>query len=871
MRRWIRKAVPVAMSLLLLGATAGMASAANDYVTSVQVTPQNPTSFDISWFDPATGSYYLSDRTNKAIDVVQGTTLTNQIGAGLFVGASPNGPNSSGPNGVVTAVVYGSVYSTGSSPVTELWAGDGNSTVKAFNLSAAGDPMIYDIPTGGTHRADELSYDPTGQVVLIANDADSPPFLSFINAQTGIVTQHVYYNGTAQAAGTIPQALDGLEQSVWDPQLNAFLQNVPQVPSPGSTTWMGQVDEYQNSGGTWKLVHQYAVPGCSPAGMALDPNSGNIVIGCSSDAMSGDSYTVGGQTYTAAASPASTVIMNAATGGIVATLHQVGGSDEVWYNSGDDRYYVAASSMTSNGTASGAATPVLGVIDAATNQWDANIPTVRSAHSVAVDPANNDAYVPEPSGPDEGIAIFNALPLATSLNVSPAGSGTADVTVDGTGFGTVAGSVYLTPACGGTPTTVAESTYADTSVTASTVADAVYNAVYVAVYNAQTGALSNSLYFGGLQPTATSCPTGFAGGGGGGGGGGGVSSTTTGNSVGSGGGTLTCPDGDLTATIPAGSVPAGDEISCQSSTTAPSGAPALPSDMAALSDYFTIDGGVLTTPVTATINYDSSGLGGLSQNRVSVFHDGMWEYLPTAVQGSATTAKAFITGDDTYAVLGDTEQFSDVATNYWARSNIDTLLGAGIIVGFPNGTFQPDAAVTRAQFVKMLVLTMGLTPGSGSTSFADVQPTDWFAPYVSAAVSAGLVYGTSPTTFSPSAVITREQMAVLLARAMKLSGSANLTFTDASSIDSWALAGVQSAVAAGYIVGFPDGTFQPFGSTTRAQASKVLSLIIAQEAPGGTPPSNASATVGGSSNTAAAGATSGSSEADTIGGGYTGG
>jgi hypothetical protein len=171
--------------------------------------------------------------------------------------------------------------------------------------------------------------------------------------------------------------------------------------------------------------------------------------------------------------------------------------------------------------------------------------------------------------------------------------------------------------------------------------------------------------------------------------------------------------------------------------------------------------------------------------------------------------------------------FSDVPPSYWAYQAITTLAGRGIVNGFPDGTFRPDQAVTRAEFVKMLALAIGLKPVSGQTTFADVPTTSWFAPYVAAAVEAGIVDGTSARTFSPDATLTREQMAVMLARALKLSGTVTLRFSDDTEIDSWALQGVEAAVAGGYLKGFPDGSLQPLAAATRAQAAEVLAAVLA--------------------------------------------
>ena len=173
--------------------------------------------------------------------------------------------------------------------------------------------------------------------------------------------------------------------------------------------------------------------------------------------------------------------------------------------------------------------------------------------------------------------------------------------------------------------------------------------------------------------------------------------------------------------------------------------------------------------------------------------------------------------------------FPDVPAGNWAAKSIDELARAGIVDGYPDGMFQPNGDVTRAQFVKMLVCTVGLQPlSSGRTPFSDVAADAWYAPYVAAGVQAGIVEGVSATTFSPNAVVTREQMAVLLARALHLSARARLDFTDAGQVGLWARTGVEEAVAAGYLDGFPNGSLQPLGSTTRAQAAKVLAIVLQQ-------------------------------------------
>lgn len=102
--------------------------------------------------------------------------------------------------------------------------------------------------------------------------------------------------------------------------------------------------------------------------------------------------------------------MDARDGSTVATITQVGGSDEVWYNPGDDRFYLAASGMTSTGTSTGTPTPVLEVIDAKDSTWLFIVATSVGAHSIAVDPSSNHAFVPlrvatTPPTPPAGLGI----------------------------------------------------------------------------------------------------------------------------------------------------------------------------------------------------------------------------------------------------------------------------------------------------------------------------------------------------------------------------------------------------------------------------------------------------------------------------------
>ena len=175
--------------------------------------------------------------------------------------------------------------------------------------------------------------------------------------------------------------------------------------------------------------------------------------------------------------------------------------------------------------------------------------------------------------------------------------------------------------------------------------------------------------------------------------------------------------------------------------------------------------------------------------------------------------------------------FTDVAADRWSYTYIKQMYDAGVVSGMTPTTFEPAGDVTRAQFGTMLA---GLAKADVSkypaTSFRDVPEGAWYAPYVNWALANDIVSGTSATTFSPDAKITRQDMAVMLYQYTQrydvaLQQQTVTPFTDESSISAYALPAVQALHRAGVISGMPDGSFQPFGTATREQACVVLCAL----------------------------------------------
>jgi DNA-binding beta-propeller fold protein YncE len=313
-------------------------------IGTITVPGRPLTSFDISWVDQPTETYFLADRSNAAVDIFdaeQGVFVTRVPGFSGFHGNN----DFAGPNGLLE------IHS-----LHEVWAGNGDSTVKVIDLEASPPRIVDSISTHGTARADEMAFDERDHLLLVANDADSPPFISFISTETHEVVGRIDF----------PRATNGLEQPVWDAATRLFYLSVPELDGNPATGEIAVIEPR-----TEKVVDHFPVSECEPAGLVLGPDQ-HLLVGCSQDAI------------TAGFAP-KTLVLDARTGATVATIREVGGSDEVWFNKGDGRYYLAARGMKP---------PVLGVIDARTNTFVGKAPTARNAHSVAADRKNNHVFVP---------------------------------------------------------------------------------------------------------------------------------------------------------------------------------------------------------------------------------------------------------------------------------------------------------------------------------------------------------------------------------------------------------------------------------------------------------------------------------------------
>jgi hypothetical protein len=182
------------------------------------------------------------------------------------------------------------------------------------------------------------------------------------------------------AFGLTEVGLAGLGGMVYNPNTGHFLLTNGNASSDITLGTVDEIDPFHTFEGGPPLgvpavINSFPMPSCMPSGIAMGPGTDAVVTCAGHD----------GRQFAP-----TTYIINGTTGAILATINNVGGVDQGWFNPGDNRYYLGARDMPTG--------PVLGVIDAKGRQWLQNVPTQGNTHSVAVDPTFNKVYVPLPAG-----------------------------------------------------------------------------------------------------------------------------------------------------------------------------------------------------------------------------------------------------------------------------------------------------------------------------------------------------------------------------------------------------------------------------------------------------------------------------------------
>ena len=168
--------------------------------------------------------------------------------------------------------------------------------------------------------------------------------------------------------------------------------------------------------------------------------------------------------------------------------------------------------------------------------------------------------------------------------------------------------------------------------------------------------------------------------------------------------------------------------------------------------------------------------------------------------------------------------FSDTE-GHWAEAQINELADAGIINGFDDGAYRPGDQVTRAQIVTLLARLAGWSLWDNAVVFSDPIP-DWAGSAVAAAVAQGVVSGYPDQTFQPNRSVTRAEVAVILDKTFSLSYAAGaMSFSDNAQIPAWARESMSRVVAAGFMRGYEDGSIRPEAGLTRAEIAVLIKRI----------------------------------------------
>jgi len=336
-------------------------------------------------------------------------------------------------------------------------------------------------------------------------------------------------------------------------------------------------------------------------------------------------------------------------------------------------------------------------------------------------------------------------------------------------------------------------------------------------------------------------------------------SATTGSSSGGGGGGSTTPQApvnsttgsatvtpsaggtvglgkEASVTIPAGALQGSDGV--QVSVQKAAAPPAAPSGFMVMGAayQFTVNGQdhyTFNQPVTLTFTFDPAALAPGETPAVYYYDEvrGQWVNIGGTVSGNTITVTVDHFTRFTVMVKQEEKKegkpegkpvpiLNDIA-GHWAENNINQLITLGAVTGYPDHTFKPDHSITRAEFAAILIKAFKLTPQSGKV-FADTAG-HWAKDSIATAAYYGIVSGYDDAHFGPDDPITREQMAAMIVRSLKLTTVSEKTiFTDSADISAWANSAVVAVVKSGVIKGYPDNTFRPRGNATRAETATAI-------------------------------------------------
>ena len=244
------------------------------------------------------------------------------------------------------------------------------------------------------------------------------------------------------------------------------------------------------------------------------------------------------------------------------------------------------------------------------------------------------------------------------------------------------------------------------------------------------------------------------------------------------------------------------------------------------------DGGITYLTITAT-----AGEGGSisPDGRVQVAYDRNKSFIIQADEGYEL-ADVLVDGRSVGAVgrytfekVHKNHTITAVFTASQKLNGVDRWLNTrdhiAYLSGYPDGTFGPDRNMTRAEVAQMFYALLNDQNVPATVSFSDVPDGAWYADAVETLASLGMFTGYPDGTFHPNSTITRAEFAAAALSFADMAPSARCSFPDVSAQD-WFYPYVASAAEYGWIGGYPDGTFHPSGSITRAEVAVIVNHML---------------------------------------------
>ena len=335
----------LAVAILLPAGGAPIAAAEMKPVATIAIPGTPVDVFGAIFVDPTNHRAYLTDRSNKSIDVIDTDAETFLSRITGFVGQVKTS-SLSGPQGVV--VTEGG---------TRVWATDGDSTVKVIDMASG--KIIDTISTGGKERTGELAFDPFDHVVLVTNPDEDPQYVTLIST----APRHKII-----AKILLAEATEGLERPAYSLQSGLFYVPIPSLDKARAAGGVAEIDPRLG-----KLVAVVPTDHCNPHSLVILEQD-RALIGCNYGATD------------AGAAKGQVVVFNPVDGKIAASGAGLGGDGQTAIDLAQSQYYAAANKEPGG--------PVLKVVDASTLRPLQTIPTWNGSHSVAVNGLTHRVYLP---------------------------------------------------------------------------------------------------------------------------------------------------------------------------------------------------------------------------------------------------------------------------------------------------------------------------------------------------------------------------------------------------------------------------------------------------------------------------------------------